>query len=243
MDAGGVFLISVLLVLGFFAFKAWLEKDAKRERALKALKTTALVRGSPRLSYLQRINLAKECVEEPDGSLAHALVVSLKRETESFYGREWTVEEAQRELRLLAKDIEMAQGSPAPKKHHSCEGYSSNYCEACVEHKKVREVYTQAVSLELLDSIGDLERKAQHLLGTLMRLDYSAFVFSVAQDGMRQLAEKFKLRTEIKRDLQELHAATLTNLQVDRERLRLEADALQEQLRIAVLQKQIQEVK
>lgn len=240
------FCVLTLLAL-LFGGGAWVgvqfERYETRRKTQAGLQTAALVHTAERLTYLQRLNLAKNCIEEPDGPVAQALIVSLKSENESFYARDWTVEEAQRHLRLLAKDYEMAEATPVPRKLHiglcDMSRLDRERCSACREKAEIHETHTQAVSLEFVDSIGDLERKAQYLFSIIMRLDFNALVFSMSEQGMSKLAEKFRMGTQIKRDLQELYAATLTNLQITVERLRLEADSMRSQLDIANLQSQL----
>lgn len=238
-----VFCVLTVLAL-FVGGGVWVGVQLERYETCRknhaAQKTAALVKTSERLTYLERINLAKDYIEKPNDPVAQALILSRKSENESFYARDWTIEEAQEQLRFLAKDLEMAEVTPVPQKSHTCKSYSYDYCEACAQQRKIRQTCTQAVSLELLDSVGDLERKAQHLLNFLMKADYSAFIFAVTQAGMKELADKFELGTKIKRDLQELQAATLTNLQIERERAMLEVDILREQYHIATLRQQIE---
>jgi hypothetical protein len=115
----------------------------------------------------------------------------------SFYERVWTLEELKEELRTLAKDMEIAQLYDPPKEEYSfLSSYGHPSARELLE-RKMKAQYLDAVRLELIDSIGDLQRKADYLLRKLMQEDYIEFVLTMEQEGMEGIIRKLNIGAQL----------------------------------------------
>jgi hypothetical protein len=118
----------------------------------------------------------------------HAFLRRKRKETaDAFYNRQWTVEEILAELRDLARDVETTKFYRPALVDRTYRSFRYDFAPEEQYKREQRELYEEALRLELIDSPGDLQRKAEFLFRKLLKLDFVEFVMTAGQIGLQSL--------------------------------------------------------
>ena len=168
-------------------------------------------------SFDRQMELAKSCLEmqgfwdillgkTKESELTCLLRQKRWKERNEFYSATWDdAHQVQMMLRQLAKDMEVAKQF-APSETRDIYSYSYVHRE---DYRRKQRLYLDAVEAGLVDSLGDIQRKADFLLGKLMQLDLAAFAVAMSQDGLQALIGKAELAGRLDAVLSKLKGFTI----------------------------------
>ncbi|HKQ06158.1 MAG TPA: hypothetical protein VJ464_13565 [Blastocatellia bacterium] len=167
-----------------------------------------------RPSYAELAEMALDCLDVFSQGLVKAILregrnrnmekfLRRKRQewSDAFYRRCWTVEEIKAEQRELARDMETAivYADQSPRLVPGVSGFPGLQILTPLSgrEKRLKELYAEAVRLELIDSYNDLRRKADFLSKELLKLNLVEYIVARTDGSLTSLADNLRLGAEI----------------------------------------------